>query len=711
MTIPAAIKRSPRLDDWIAFGSDGSITINTGKVEIGQGIKTALAMIAAEELDVEIDRIRIQTADTEITPNEFVTAGSMSVEDSGSAVRIFSATARDVLLMLAAAELGVSPSSLSVDNGIIQSSDSNEQTDYWTLQSGRFFDVTMVETPPLKQPSEYRVVGHPAKRVDIRDKAVGNAAFVHDMQLPRMRYGRLVKPPTPTAELISLRDGFEIAGVDLVRDGRFLGVVANREELAVQAAQQLALACEWSTTSKLPARQDIRQYLRHNITASLAVENGMPTQDSVAQTPLPDDAVNTQAATYYRPYQMHAALGPSSAIAQYMNGKLTVYSHSQGVEVLKLALADALDLPLDEVHVIHAEGSGCYGHNGADDVALDAAILAIAAEPDPVKVQWSRADEHGFEPYGPATLVDMQASLDADGRIIQWRHESIGFSHGGRPRPIPGFSNLQSSWWRAAAKAPAPRQPALAAEVGIHRNMEPIYAFASKHLVKHLVADSPLRTSSLRSLGAFSNVFAIESFMDELARLAGRDPFDMRLAHLEDRRAIAVLETLRLHAPTPRIRDNAGRGVAMARYKNRQAWCAILVDLYVTHDARVVLDEVIITADAGLVIDPDGLRNQLEGGFIQAASWTLKEAVDWDEQGVTSRDWESYPILKFSEVPVIETYLMERDRDPALGAGEASTGPTPAAIANAIFDATGLRLRDIPFTPHCLRTAAATSLE
>lgn len=707
MTIPEAIERSPRLDDWIAFSRDGLITVNTGKVEIGQGIKTALAMIAAEEMDVVIDRIRIQTADTEITPNEFMTAGSMSVEASGSVVRVASATARDVLLTLAAAELGVRQSSLSVEDGIITSTDSNEQTDYWTLQSGRYFDVTIVEAPTLKQPSEYRLVGHRANRVDFRDKVVGNVAFVHDMQLPHMRFGRLVKPPTPSAELVSVSDRFDLAGVELVRDGRFLGVIADREELAVQAADQLALAAQWQASSELPAQGEIPRYLRQNITASLPVENGMPRQGPTVQTQVPEGAVQSHAATYYRPFQMHAALGPSCAIAQYVNGKLTVYSHSQGVEILKLALADALDLPEDEVHVIHAEGSGCYGHNGADDVALDAAILAIAAEPDPVKVQWSRTDEHGFEPYGPATLVDMAASLDADGRIVHWCHESIGFSHGGRPRRVAGFSNLQSSWWLEAAKAPAPRQPALAAEVGIHRNMEPIYAFASKQLVKHLVADSPLRTSSLRGLGAFSNVFAIESFMDEMAHLAGQDPFAMRLAHLEDPRAIAVLEILRHNAPPAPLLENAGRGIAIARYKNRQAWCAILVDLHVTDDAKVVLDEAVITADAGLVIDPDGLRNQLEGGFIQAASWTLKEAVDWDEHGVTTRDWESYPILKFSEVPAIATYLVERDRDPALGAGEASTGPTPAAIANAIFDATGLRLRDIPFVPERLREAAA----
>ena len=385
---------------------------------------------------------------------------------------------------------------------------------------------------------------------------------------------------------------------------------------------------------------------------------------------------------------------------------LTVYSHSQGVELLKLALADALELPVAAVHVIHAEGAGAYGHNGADDAAMDAALLAIAVAPWPVQVKWSRADEHGFEPYAPAALIDMQASLDGEGRVVDWCHETYSFSHNGRPRPNPGYTNLQPAWWRAKPIRPAPRQPAMIAEVGIHRNQEPIYRFPRKLLVKRFVADSPLRTSSVRSLGAFANVFAIESFMDELAHAAGKNSFEFRIEHLEDSRAREVLELLRRQAPALSSDDSAGRGIAMARYKNRQTYCAVMVDVHVEDGGRVRLDHAIIAADAGLVIDPDGLVNQLEGGFVQAASWALKEEVTWDQGGVTSRDWESYPILSFSEVPVIETVLVDRRHDKAMGAGEASTGPTPAAIANAIFDAVGVRARDIPFTPARLREAA-----
>ena len=684
----------------------------TGKAEIGQGVTTAIAMIAADELSVRFDRIRVQTADTNLTPNEYVTAGSMSIEDSGSAVRVAAATARAALLNMAAESLRVPRGSLTIEDGVITSVETNEQTDYWSLLDGGKFDIEIQSPPALKHPHDYQIVGRKHPRLDIPDKVRGNVAFVHDMELPHMHYGRLVKPPAQNATLLAAPEELEGIEARIVRDGSFLGVIAAREEVAARAAARLSALATWETIPLEPLPDEIPDYLRNNVTRSLPVIDGTPVDeaptDSLPETESGTEAEIALSATYYRPFQMHGALGPSAAIARYMNGLLTVYSHSQGVELLKAALADVLDLQADQVHVIHAEGPGCYGHNGADDVALDAALLAMACEPDPVKVNWTRADEHVFEPYGPATVVDMGAELSADGRILSWRHESFGFSHAGRPRPAKGFSNLQSSWWLASPRQPVPRQPAMFAEVGIHRNLEPIYAFPNKRLIKHFVASSPLRTSSLRSLGAFTNVFAIESFMDELAHLVGRDPFEFRLAHLEDRRARTVLEALRDRAPDPED-ETAGRGIALARYKNRQTWCAVMVDVHVSDDASVSLDRALITADAGLVIDPDGLINQLEGGFIQAASWTLKEAVRWDADGVTSRDWESYPILTFPEVPVIETYLLDRRLERALGAGEASTGPTPAAIANAVFAASGIRLRDIPFTPDRVREAATTS--
>ena len=592
MSLPGAIERVPQLDRWLRFADDGKLVVCTGKVEIGQGIKTAIAMIAAEELDVSIERIRVQTADTEITPNEWVTAGSMSVEDSGSAVRVASAAARQILLELAAHELNVDVQSLVVEDGLITSTESNEHTNYWALQGGGLFELDITHLPPLKNADTYETVGRNTTRVDLLAKVCGDAAFVHDMALPDMWHGRLIKPPVANATLIDCPESLDDAGladVEILRDGSFVGVVAAREEIAVAAATWLAAKCQWQTQAIEPSPAGLPQYLRTHVTRSLPVVDGAPLDEPLPDHPVPPDAKQTVEATYYRPYQMHASMGPSAALAQFEDDKLTVYSHSQGVELLKRALADALPLPVESVHVIHAEGAGAYGHNGADDVAMDAALLAIAMQPRPIRVQWTRADEHGFEPYAPAALIDMQASLDDEGRVCDWRHETFSFSHMGRPRPSRGYTNLQSAWWRKKPMTPPPRQPAMMAEVGIHRNLEPIYAFPQKRLVKRFVAESPLRTSSVRSLGAFANVFAIESFMDELANVAEKDPIEFRLEHLIETRAVEVLQLLRRSAPELSSHDNAGRGVAIARYKNRQTYCAVMVEydaLLLTEDSK-----------------------------------------------------------------------------------------------------------------------------
>jgi CO/xanthine dehydrogenase Mo-binding subunit len=705
MTLPPSLARTPRLDRWLRLDPDGSVAICTGKVEIGQGIKTALAMIAADELDVALYRVRVRTADTALTPNELITAGSLSVEDSGGAIRVACATARAKLLDAAAAVLGVPRDSLDVEDGTVTSSLTNQRTDYWSLPYDDLFSVEIQEPLPLKNPDSYRVVGRPAQRLDLPAKVLGHPAFVHDMSLPDMLHGRLVKPPLPGARLERFPDDFQAPGlVAVVRDGSFVGVVAEREEQAVRAAERLSAQCTWQRAPLSPLPSQMAAHLRENVAASFPVIHGGPVAEPVPPAPEIRGTAKRLSATYTRPFQMHGSIGPSAALAQLESGRLTVYSHSQGVELLKIALADVLGMAEDSVRVVHAEGAGCYGHNGADDVALDAALLARAVTPRPVLTKWTRADEHGFEPYAPATVIEMTASLDDRGQILHWDHQAFGLTHMGRPRPSPGHSNLQSAWWLSSPIPPVPREPLMFPEAGIHRNLQPIYDFPDQRLVKHFVADGPLRTSSTRSLGAFANVFAIESFMDECAGAAGRDPFDFRLAHLRDPRAREVLETLRERAPDP---AGGGRGIAMARYKSRQAYVGLLVDVDVLDDARVSLKRALIVADAGLIIDPDGLRNQLEGGFIQAASWALKEQVDWDQNGVASRDWESYPIITFSEIPEIETHLIDRRHEPALGAGEASTGPTPAAIANAIGNAAGVRVRDIPFTAEALRRAAA----
>jgi CO/xanthine dehydrogenase Mo-binding subunit len=444
----------------------------------------------------------------------------------------------------------------------------------------------------------------------------------------------------------------------------------------------------------------------------LLVVDGIPTNEPIPPIHPPAEAVQTLQAGYYRPYHMHAALGPSAAMAQMEDGRLTVWTHSQGVYPLRAALALVLKLDEAAIRVIHVEGPGCYGHNGADDAALDAALLARALPGRPVMLKWMRADEHGWEPYGSAMAVQSQASLDAAGQIVDWNHDVWSYTHSGRPRKMDNVSNLLAAWYLAEPVPPPQARPGGGYHGGIHRNADPLYAFPRRRVVKHFVPGSPLRVSSMRGLGAYANVFAIESFMDELALAAGSAPVAFRRRHLADKRARAVIEAAVEKAgwqPGPWPNGSGrGRGLAFAQYKNQKCYAAVVVELKVDQTTgQIQLDRAVIAADAGLVVNPAGLANQLEGGLVQAASWTLKEAVGFDQNGITSLDWRSYPILTLPEAPRIETVLLNRSGRPPLGSGEATQGPTAAAIANAVFDAVGVRLRHIPFTPERVRAALA----
>jgi CO/xanthine dehydrogenase Mo-binding subunit len=504
--------------------------------------------------------------------------------------------------------------------------------------------------------------------------------------------------------------------LQVVRDGTFLGVVAEREEQAVQAAKMLRQAAQWRIERPLPGHDEIYEHLLHAPAYSLLVVDGAPVNDPIPPIETPAGAAQTLAASYYRPYHMHASLGPSAAIAQLAGARLTLWTHSQGVYPLRGALAQVLDMADEEIHLIHVEGPGCYGHNGADDVTLDAALLARAVPGHPVLLQWMREDEHGWEPYGPAAVANMQASLDAGGQVIAWSHDVRSYTHSGRPRPMDGFSNLLAAWQLASPVERPPAKPGGGYHGGIHRNADPLYNFPRRRIVKRLIPDSPLRTSSMRSLGAYTNVFAIESFMDELAAAASVDPATFRLRHLDDPRACAVIEAAasaagcRRGQPWGDRQQGRGRGLGFARYKNQKCYAAVIVEVTVDRaNGRIRLERAVIAADAGLIINPDGLRNQLEGGFLQAASWTLKEEVTFDASGITSLDWERYPILTFPEAPPVEIVLLDHPDKPPLGSGEATQGPTPAAIANAVFAATGVRLRRIPLTP--ARVQAAFGVE
>ncbi len=694
--LPGGLAALPSLGRWIRLTENRRVVALTGKVEIGQGLLTALRTIVAEELDVDPERVDVESAHTGRTPNEGTTAGSMSIETSGANLRQASAWARRLLLERASTRLGVAVDQLAVAGGEITAPGVNERLDYWQLPEAGLFDFDIPERTPEKSPVDYRWVGHPGqRRVDVEAKATG-AAFVHD--IPAELHARLVRPPSMNHRLAELAVRVDPPGT-LVVDGSFVAVAHPGESEAVHWAERVAGKARWHQLASKRPLAEIDEPRRASA-ESFPIRDGRPERVSRREIP------TTHRATYTRPFLMHASLGPSAATAVWRGDELTIECASQGIESLRGVIARAMGLDVEHIEIRHVAGAGCYGHNGADDAAFEAALIARAVPGRKVLLKWSREDEHGFEPLGPPMHVEMGAQLDARGRVAAWTHDVYGFTHVARPSPRAAGVDLLSARLLDEALDPSTARPALAPEVGIHRNALPIYAFPDQEVTKHFIADAPVRTSALRGLGAQGNVFAIESFMDELAHAAGLSPDEFRRRHLDhDARAVAVLDAVL--AASGGLEGS--RGLGLARYKNRQCCAAVIAEVVVDdRTAEIRVRKLWIAADAGRVIDPDGLRNQLEGGAIQALSWCLKEAVAFDHEGaVANRDWESYPILRFSEVPDVETVLVDRPELDPVGAGEATVGPASAALANAVFAATGLRVRDLPMTRERLREVAA----
>ena len=694
--LPPALRATPALGRWLRLTDDRGVVAMTGKVEIGQGLLTALRLIVAEELDVAPDRVYMISAQTGHTPDEGVTAGSQSIETSGAALRQASAWARRLLLERAAAHLGVAVQQLEVRDGEIAAPGVNERLDYWQLQR-RPFDFEITERTTEKVSDEYRLIGRSGhRRLDVPDKAIG-AAFVHDRDAEL--HARVVRPPSLHHRLARLDARLPPPGV-LIRDGSFVAVAHPHEAAAAQLAVRLASQAQWRRLPTAPMPVAIDDALLRQA-ARFFIEDGVPRR-TAPRVPLDTD----HRASYSRPFLMHGTLGPSAATARWRDERLHVECASQGVEPLRQVLARTLKVDAALVTVRHAPGAGCYGHNGADDAALDAALVARAVPGRKVLLKWSREDEHGFEPLGPAMRMDLGAQVDSEGCISAWSHDVTSFTHTARPSPRAVGVDLLAAQLLREPAAPTPPQLPMAAEVGAHRNARPLYRFPAQQLSTRFLAECPVRTSALRGLGAQGNVFAIESFMDELALAAGVAPAEFRRRHLDhDRRALAVLDA----AVDLAGGLAGGRGIGIARYKNRQCCAAVVAEVAVDEiTAQVRAQRLWIAADAGQVVDPDGLRNQLEGGAVQATSWCLKEAVAFDANGmVISRDWDSYPILRFSEVPTVETVLLDNPHEAPLGAGEATVGPTSAALANAVFAASGVRVRDLPLTPERIRVAAS----
>ena len=699
--LPGSLNTNRMLDGWIRINANGTVTVNTGKCEIGQGILTALAQIAADELDVAYERIEIISADTARTPNEGMTVGSFSVEHSGTALRFACAEARALLLAAAAQKLNIAVEKLSVSDGTISASP--VRLTYWDVAKDVNFKREATAAAKPKPSSQYKVIGKSVQRRDFPAKLTGSAAFVQDIRLPGMVFGRVVRPPSYRARLESVDEATVKAMpgvIAVVRDGNFIAVAATREEQAIKAAGALRASTKWSETANLPpSGTTLYEHLKK-----------MPSRDMVIKATSPANVnggkVTSFDAEYTRPFQSHASIGPSCAVAQMKDGKLHVWTHSQGVFPLRIELSKALRMKPADITCTHVEGSGCYGHNGADDVACDAALVARALNGHPVKLQWMREDEFQWEPYGSAMIVKMHALLDESKQIVSLRHEIWSHSHNMRPTSNPAGVCLLGGWHLADPVLPAVPingpQPNGAAD----RNAVPLYDFPRQNVLLHFLTDMPVRVSALRGLGAYANVFALESFMDETALAAGVDPVEFRLRHMKNPRARAVIELAAQKAgwkANAKGNGTTGCGIAFAQYKNLAAYCAVVVDVTVDRSGLVKLTRAVAAVDAGLAVNPDGIVNQIEGGIIQSASWTLKEQVKFDRQRITTRSWADYPIFTFNDVPAVDVHIINRPNERPLGVGEGSQGPTVAAIANAIANATGKRARDLPFTPEKIR--------
>jgi CO/xanthine dehydrogenase Mo-binding subunit len=697
---PGSLKGSPFLDSWIRIDADGSITVFTGKAELGQGFKTAFQQIAAEELDVPFESLKVVTADTRFTANEGYTSGSNSVHDSGTAIQNASAQARELLVAEAARRLDLPAETLRTESGAVILPD-GRRLGYGELVAADMLHVQAQPKSKLKDPASFKVMGQPVPRVDIPAKVTGGAAYVQDMRLPGMVHARVVRPPSHGARLTDCDTSAveKLPGVvKVVRDGNFLAVVAKKEFQSIKAMNALSAVAKWKETAGLPKQDDL-----------LRVLTGLPSQDSTIFERGNPSVVGqkTIEATYTRPYQAHGSIGPSCAVAQFVDGAMTVWTHTQGVYPDRQGIAEMLRMPPARVRCIHVEGSGCYGHNGADDAAADAALIAHALPGLPVRLQWTREQEHAWEPFGPAMVTKLKASLDGNGAISDWNFEVWSNTHSMRPG---GAGSMLAAQHLAQPFAVPAAKPLPLPEGGGDRNAIPIYKFPNAHVVHHFIPAMPLRISAMRSLGAYHNVFSIESFMDELAVAAGADPVEFRLKHLDDPRGRDVIEKAaqgfgwQKGQKAPRGR---GFGFAFARYKNLAAYCAIATEVEVNRETgRPRLVRAVAAVDSGQVVNPDGLINQIEGAIVQSMSWTLYESVTFDDTRITSIDWQTYPILRFNSVPdSIEVHVINRPGQPFLGSGETGQGPAAASIANAVADATGRRLRHLPLTRKRIKDA------
>ncbi len=690
------------VDGFLAIHPDGSVTLFSGKVDLGTGARAALAQMAAEELDVPFERVTIIEGDTALTPDQGPTAGSAGVSRGGMQIRHAAATARQALFARASSTLGVPIENLVVSDGVIRPAAGGKSVSYGQLVGDQRFTLAVDEAAPLKPPTAFRIIGQSVKRPDVPAKVTGRHIYVHDYVHPGMLHGRVIRPPAVGATLLSV-DESSLAGIPNVRVVRiknFLGVCAEREWDTVHAAQ--ALKATWSPGIGLPDQAKLFDEMH---AASATKDEVIAARgDSLGAL---RGAFRTHVASYEWPIQTHGSMGPSCAVAHVTGEDATIWTASQATHKFQPTFARILGLPASKVRLIYLDGSGCDGMNGHDDAAADAALLSKAVG-RAVRVQWSREDEHGWDPKGPPQLLEFHGGVDQQGNVIAWDGQA----------------------WLPAATAGLPNIPLLAPEAAgiaqpmglsaglIQQNVDPPYQFPNMRAVIHWLKDTPLRPSNIRSPGKVANSFATESFADEMASLVGADPIEFRLRYLRDPRGIEVIRRVAARMPwTPRPSAQrvdrsasvmTGRGFSYVHYKHSENHVAAGVEVEVERQSgRIRVKRVVCAHDCGLVINPDCVRNQVEGNILQSLSRTLHEEVRYDRSRVTSVDWSTYPILTFPDAPAIEVELIERQAEPPMGAGEAASTPIPGALANAVFDATRARIRTVPLHPDRVKAALA----
>jgi nicotinate dehydrogenase subunit B len=681
-----------QIDAWLQVLENGRIRVLTGKMELGQGIRTAIMQVAAEELNTDPGLVEVNLAETNVTPDEGYTAGSRSIETSAMSVRYAAATAREKLLKLASGKLNVPASGVELKNGVIRSG--GKKITLHELLNGQQINGGIDRSAKINAKTNRHFVGRPVPRADIEDMVRGKQEYVQDLRFPGMVHARIVRPQTYTSTLASLntseienKEGF----LKVVRVGSFIGILAEEEFQAINFKQQLEKQAKWDNNKALPAGVPLKDHLK-----SLPVNTETEKERGDWEAGIRESPVQ-HSAEYFKPYIMHAANGPSCAVAVFTDGKLNVWTHSQGVYPLRRTLANLLKISEDTIHVKGVPGAGCYGHNGADDVAAEASLLAVNYPDKHVRLQWMRDDEHGWEPYGSAMIMKLQAGLSANGKIQGWKYDLWSDGHSTRPNGNP--ENLLPARFLDQGHD----VPGMGFRGGAVRNSLPLYTIEALNIQSHIF-QGPLRMSALRGLGAYANIFAIESFMDELSDKAGIDPLEFRLMNLADDRAKECLQKIKANTSGVKLQENEGLGYAFSQYKNSASYFAVAAHVHVDPGTgKTRIKKMWGVIDSGETINPDGLKNQTEGGMIQAASWALLEEVHFDKDHITSIDWYSYPILRFRDIPEVEVEITDRTDKAPLGAGEAAQGPSAAAVINAIFNATGIRIRELPVKPELLR--------